>query len=236
MGALSRADRPRVVMNMATSIDGKIATADRSLFHFGSAEDRARMEELRAAADAVMIGSGTFRAEDPSLTVREPDRIARRKAAKGSEQPLGVVVSTKLPDDADAMQFFREPGVAKAAFTTDATPADVRERLAPFACVEVVPEGPDGHPDLPAILRRLHELGVEDLLLEGGGHMNFSMLREGLVDEIYQTVCPFVFGGRGAASMVGGEGFSGEQVKKLTLLESKVGGRGEIFLHYRVDA
>lgn len=221
-------------MNMATSIDGKIATVERVPYHFGSPEDRARMQELRAAADAVLIGAGTHRVEDPLLLVEDLDLIARRRTEGRPEQPLNVVVSGRFPDDVGAMQFFRDPRARKAAFTTEETPNDVRERLAGLALVEIVPKGEDGRADLRLVLRRLRALGVENLLLEGGGEMNFSMLRDGLVDEIYLTICPLVFGGREAASMVGGAGFARDRVKKLDLLESKVGGHGEIFLHYRV--
>ena len=82
----------------------------------------------------------------------------------------------------------------------------------------------------------LPSLGVAHLLLEGGGELNFSMLQADLVDEIYLTVCPFIFGGRTAPTSCDGAGFTREHVRKLALKSHRQSASGEVFLHYAVLA
>ena len=105
-------------------------------------------------------------------------------------------------------------------FTTEQTPPDLREAASRYAQIEVVPLDGSGRIDVVEVLRRLPSLGVHHLLLEGGGELNFSMLLAGLIDEIYVTICPFVFGGRTAPTSFDGAGFTREHVRKLALEES----------------
>jgi 5-amino-6-(5-phosphoribosylamino)uracil reductase len=91
-----------------------------------------------------------------------------------------------------------------------------------------------GRVDLVEVARVLPAMGVDHLLLEGGGELNFSMLEAGLVDEIYLTICPFIFGGRTATTSFDGQGFTRDQVRKLALVSHRPSASGEIFLHYRV--
>ena len=132
------------------------------------------------------------------------------------------------------MSFFLNPETEKLVFTTERTPRALIEAAAGLAKVEVVPLDPSGRVDLVEVVRRLVPLGVRHLLLEGGGELNFSMLRAGLVDEVYLTVCPFLFGGRTAPTPLDGEGFPRDRVRKLALKSHRVGTRGEVFLRYEV--
>src|SRR5690349_16636095 len=100
--------RPYVVLNAAISIDGKLSTAGRDYHGFGGEEDADLMDELRSEADAVMIGAGTLRAEDPLLTVRNPERIRRRIEAGRTRQPHAVVVSRSLSFPVQNSRFFSE--------------------------------------------------------------------------------------------------------------------------------
>lgn len=228
--------RPFVSLNVAESADGKIAPVGHGKVNFGSAEDRALMESLRALADGVLIGGGTLRAEDPSLIIRNPDIRARRIATKGSPHPRNMTVCSTLPEQLGEMKFFREPETEKIIFTTDRNPAEVLQSAAKLAHVEVVPLNAAGRVDLTELVRRLPGLGVQHLLLEGGGELNFSMLEAGLVDEVYLTLCPFLFGGRTAPTGVDGEGFPRDAVRKLALKSHRASSSGEIFLQYEVLA
>ena len=226
--------RPFVRLNVAAGVDGKIAPIGGGKVNFGSAEDRSLMEQLRAEADAVLIGVGTLLAEDPPLIIRDQARRSERLAAKGSAQPLNVTVTTTLPDGLASMEFFREPTTEKLIFTTARTPSSVLESAAILARVEVVPLDRGGQVDLVEVLRRLKSSGVSHLLLEGGGELNFSMIEADLIDEIYVTVCPFVFGGRTAPTPFDGAGFTRDHVRKLALKDHRIGSRGEVFLRYDV--
>lgn len=226
--------RPFVTMNVAESADGKIALVDRAKVNFGSAEDRAQMESLRALADGVLIGGGTLQAEDPTLIIRNPDIRARRQATKGSPHPRNITVFSSIPPQIADMNFFRNPETEKIVFTTQKTPAELLAVASQLAQVEIVPLNAAGRVDLVEVVRRLPPLGIDHLLLEGGGELNFSMLAAGLVDEVYLTICPFIFGGRAAPTGVDGEGFSRDQVRKLSLKSHRASASGEILLHYEV--
>ena len=226
--------RPFVTLNVAESADGKLAPIDRGKISFGSTEDRAQMELLRSLADGVLIGAGTLRAEDPPLIIRDPAVRDRRAAVKGSPHPRNITVCSVLPQNLAEMHFFRSPETEKLVFTTERTPPATREAAGQYARIEVVPHDGSGRVDLVEVLRKLPPLGVRHLLLEGGGELNFSMLDAGLVDEIYVTVCPFIFGGRTAPTSFDGAGFTREHVRKLALKSHRLSSSGEVFLHYDV--
>ena len=123
------AERPFVTLNVAESADGKLAPIDGGKINFGSAEDRAQMEALRALADGVLIGAGTLRAEDPPLIIRDSAVRDRRTVAKGSPHPRNIAVCSILPENLAGMNFFRSPDTEKLVFTTDRTPASPCARL-----------------------------------------------------------------------------------------------------------
>jgi 5-amino-6-(5-phosphoribosylamino)uracil reductase len=226
--------RPFVSLNVAESADGKLAPVDGGKVSFGSGEDRAQMEALRAVADAVLIGGGTLRAEDPPLLIRDPAVRERRIAAKGAPHPRNISVCSVLPARLAEMRFFLHPETDKYVFTTDQSAPALRATAAQWAHVEVVPCDSGGRVDLTEVARRLPALGVRYLLLEGGGELNFSMLEADLVDDVYLTVCPFLFGGRTAPTPVDGAGFPRDRLRKLALESHRVGSQGEVFLHYEV--
>lgn len=237
MGAHRRDElkwRPFIMLNVAESIDGKLAPVNSGKVNFGSHDDRAQMESFRAAADGVMIGGGTLVLEDPPLIIRDAVTLAKRRAAKGTLHPLNIGVCSSLPPKLAEMKFFNHPDTEKLVFTTARTPPHMLETAARFAHVEVVPQDASGRVDLMEVARRLPGYGIKTLLLEGGGELNFSMLAAGLVDEVCITIAPFVFGGRSASSSFGGAGFPTESVRKLTLKSHRVNPQGEVFLRYEV--
>ncbi|MDF0552318.1 dihydrofolate reductase family protein [Kamptonema sp. UHCC 0994] len=224
--------RPFTFINLAISIDGKISTFDRKLQAFGGIEDQELMEDLRAKADAIMIGGQTMRDEDILLTVRSPERIAQRLAANRDRQPWSVVVSQSLNLTTENSQFFQSQNSRKLLFTSELQSKNRREEFSKFAEVYTVPETTQGL-DLAALCNHIHLMGVRQLLLEGGGVLNFSMLAAKLVDEIYLTVCPYIFGGYDSPSAVSGKGFPANEFPELELLNSRFGLNDRLFLHYR---
>ncbi len=226
--------RPHVSLNIAESADGKLAPIDGGKVTFGSLEDRAQMELLRSEADGVLIGGGTLRAEDPPLIIRDPEIQQRRISRKGCPHPRNITVCSILPEQLAEMNFFRSTDTDKLVFTTERTPRDRLEAARRHARIEVVALDHAGRVDLVEVVRMLPGLGVHRLLLEGGGELNFSMLELGLIDEIYLTICPFVFGGRAAPTPFDGAGFASDHIRKLALKSHRLSARGEVFLHYDV--
>ncbi|MBA2241181.1 MAG: dihydrofolate reductase family protein, partial [Solirubrobacterales bacterium] len=127
------AARPYVVLNMVSTVDGKIALGGRTA-GLGSRLDRSLMRRVRAAADAVMVGSATLRAEPVDFGV--PEALARARVERGlPPQPLAVTISRRLDLDADA-HFFQRARSGSVVFTGDAATAERVAALSDHARIE----------------------------------------------------------------------------------------------------
>jgi 2,5-diamino-6-(ribosylamino)-4(3H)-pyrimidinone 5'-phosphate reductase len=222
------ARRPHVTTNFAASVDGKVTFARPGPFALSSREDKRRMAQLRAEADAVMWGAGSVLVDQPVARVRRPELAAARRARGQAPQPLNVLITGSArvhPDN----RYFADPDVPRLVVTTDrADPA----RLAAYrARAEVLVE--QGPIDLAALLSLLERRGVRQLLCEGGPTLTWSLLEGDLVDELRVTVVPFIVGGETARTMVEGRGFGPESARRLELVSVEPVG-AELFLTYRV--
>ena len=228
--------RPFISLNMASSIDGKITTFEKEKVRFGSDEDRAGMEALRSKVDAILIGKDTLVADDPPLILRIPQYIEQRLQLKGEarRQPINVVISSTLDMPIETSDFFQEASTSKLVFTTDLADSSKVERLRRYADVVILPADGQRRVPLDQMVEKMAGLGIQHLLLEGGGTLNFAMLEAGLIDEIYLTICPFIIGGAASPTTFDGQGFPKEIVRKLSLEAHRIGRLGEIFLKYSV--
>jgi riboflavin-specific deaminase-like protein len=178
------ADRPFVYIAMIATVDGRAALDGRSAA-LGDEADLEMLLELRALADAVLIGTGTLRAEGYDRLVRSPERRARRRAAGLAEDPLAVLFSRRfeIPWEAGLFQAAEQPVLICTG--AGGEPPDVP------APVEVVVLR---EPTLTALLAELHSRGVRSLLCEAGPTLHGALHRERLVDELFLTVAPVVTG------------------------------------------
>ena len=223
-------DRPFVTMNMAMTADGKITSVRREEPRFTSRLDKKTMDKYRAEADAVLVGAGTLRADNPPLHVRDPEMQAYRASLGKPPGLLNVVVSASARMDPKG-RFFTEPEAAgRIVATVERASASRREALAAVAEVWVLGEE---RVDLRELLRRLKARGVERLLVEGGGDLNWSFIRDDLLDELYVTLAPALLGGYSAPTICDGEGLAMADRRRLTLLHSEVVD-GEIYCRYGV--
>ena len=172
--------RPFVTWKLASTLDGRTAAADGTSRWITGPDARAAVHALRAERDAVLVGGGTLRADDPHLAAR---------GIEGATQPLRVVLdrraevplTARVLDDA-------APTLVVVAEGTDA------QRLTDAGVdVLAVPAGPDGL-DLAAVLAGLHERGVRSVLLEGGAHLAASCIAADLVDEVVAHIAPALLG------------------------------------------
>jgi len=180
------ADRPRVALNFATTLDGR-ATIDGRSGPIGSATDTAMLVGLRQRFDAVMIGAGTMRVERYDRIIRDPEKRARREANGLPGDPLMVIVgSLDLPWDAG---LFTDGGGKVVLFT--AAEGDPPATATP---VEVV-RASDGRVDLAGALRNLRaEHDVRALLCEGGPRLHSQLQAGGVADELFLTIAPKLVG------------------------------------------
>jgi len=192
-----------VHVNAAESVDGKLSTRRREQLRISGADDFARVDRIRAAADAVLVGVGTVVADDPHLTVDDPALRADRERDGRPATPARVVAASdgRIPDDARILD-----GATTTYVLVSEAASPARRRDLEDAGVEMIVAGED-RVDLAAALAELEARGVDSLMAEGGGELIHSLFAAELVDELTVFVGSFVVGGRDAPTLVDGEGF-----------------------------
>jgi 5-amino-6-(5-phosphoribosylamino)uracil reductase len=178
-------DRPYTLLSCAVSIDGYLDDASTDRLILSGPEDLDEIDALRAAADAILVGAGTIRADNPRLLVRDPARIAAREAAGKPPHPLRVTV-TATGDLDPAARFFTGPGVPLVYCASAAVAAEKK-----FTGRAVVIDAGAGL-SLAVVLQDLHlERTVATVLIEGGARILRDALAAGLADELRLAIAPF---------------------------------------------
>jgi riboflavin-specific deaminase-like protein len=226
------AERPFVLVNMAMTADGKIATAKHVIASFSSGYDREHLLELRAAVDAVMAGARTVDLNTINLGPG-PARYRQLRLKRGlAEYNLRVIVSGSGTISTRA-EIFRRRFSAIIILTTRRAN---RNRLAQLrGLADEVKFCGARQIDFHQAMRWLHEKwSVNRLLCEGGGELNAALFRAGLVDELHLTVCPNILGGRNARTIA--EGTGALNLLGATRLHLKSAKRvgAELFLVYEI--
>lgn len=233
-------ERPFVLINTAVTADGKIDTVERRGAPISSKRDRERVDRLRAENDAVMVGGHTLLREDPRLTVKSAALRAWRAGRGLPENPMKVGVVGKIPNPSEGHSIlsdsnFLNAGPARVViFTTKQTSSQEIARLQERG-VEVFVMG-ERMVDLVLALRKLRELGIMRLMVEGGGTINAELLRLRLVDEVHLYISPLIFTGATAPTLADGVGLSREEAIGLRLLELERHEDGGIVVQYSVDS
>lgn len=213
--------KPFVLINIAASLDGKISDESRKQLRISCQRDLERVDELRASSDAIMVGIGTILADNPGLTVKNPELRKLRVREGKDENPTRVVVDSKcrIPLDAKVLDNKAKTIVAVSK------KADVRKigELKKRKNVEVVVFGEE-KVDLKGLLRYLHRVGIRKLMVEGGGTLNRSLIAEKLVDEIYIYYGSMLIGGKTSPTIVDGRSF--DEPIKLKLISFEKFGEG----------
>ena len=196
----------RVVVNAAISADGKLSTRERRQVDISGPADFERVDELRAESDAVMVGVGTVVADDPSLTVDGEERRERRREAGRTEQPARVVADSRIrtPPDAAVLDDTAESYL----LVSETAPTDFVQQMEEEGAT-VITAG-ENRVDLPAALEQLESHGVDQLLVEGGGEIIYSLFESDLVDRLSVFVGSVVIGGCDAPTLADGDGFVDE--------------------------
>lgn len=204
---------PFVTLKLAATLDGKIATVSGDARWISNAESRRRVHRLRNQVDAVLVGVGTVRADDPQLTCRIP----------GGRNPWRIVLDSRLRIPISA-QVLRQRDRQKTiiATSTAASPAKARAIEALGAKVWRLPTRQDKVSWLP-LLKRLASIGIMSVLIEGGASVAASALKEKIIDKIIFVYAPKIVGGDGRV-MLDGLGIERMQrsipVKKLQVKKS----------------
>jgi len=209
----------KIVSNTAISLDGKIATKSNDIALLGSQLDFKKVLSLRNQADAILVGGKTFR-NWPHIKLPKENDIDE---PVNFEPKLHVVLTRNLNfkitdemanEELIQLLFFVSNKTIPKNFPFDVVV--IQDQIKPRQVID-----------------ELENRGIKNLLIEAGGDVIFQFLQAGFIDEMHVTLTPQIIGGKTSPSLVTGEGFQLQDIKKLKLLSQQTEG-DEIFLHYRV--
>ncbi len=207
--------KPYVIINAAMSADGKISTPLRHQTKISGMDDFSRVDALRAESDAVLVGIGTVKSDDPSLRLKSEVLAEERLKAGKPAHPMRVVVDShaEMPLDSDMFK----KGLGEVVVVVSRTaPA---ERVAALSEKTTVITAGESRVDLEEMLEKLGERGVKQLMVEGGSTILWSFMSQKLFDEIRIYIGALIIGGKTSPTFADGEGFT--EVDEFPRLELK---------------
>ena len=220
--------RPYTIVSCAISVDGYLDDASPDRLILSGPEDLDEVDELRARADAILVGAGTVRADNPRLLIRDERRVAARVAAGRPPHPLRVTLTASGRLD-PAARVFAGPGTPLVYATAAAGPS-ARKSLRDSAVV--IDAGAEL--SLVAVLEDLYsERQVATLLVEGGSLILRDLLAAGLVDELRLAIAPFFVGDERAPRFALPARYPHDESKPMTLVSVRRVG-GVAVHHYRL--
>jgi len=208
------ADRPYTVLSCGMSIDGYLSAGSATRLMLSNDADFDRVDGERAASDAILVGAGTIRQDNPRLLVRSPERRAERVARGLTPSPTKVTLTKRAELDC-AASFFASDGTDKIVYCpSDAVPR-ARGRLGAVAAV--VDAGRP--PTMRRVCDDLGDRGVRRLMVEGGGSVHTQLLTDDLADELQLVVAPFFVGNSAACRFVGDGDYPWHPGRRASLVE-----------------
>lgn len=215
-------------MNSAISVDGKICTWTGES-KISSDLDLKRVHKLRCVVDGILVGISTVLKDDPLLSVRFV------KCAKTKKNPTRVIIDSnaRIPIGSKIVRTAKD--IDTIIVVTEGAPKDKLDLLRANKLGIVVSGERGKKVNLKKAFEQLEtKFGIEKILVEGGGEINWSIIKNNLFDELIVTVSPLIVGGRDAITLIEGRGF--DKIKKCLRLDlSKIRKRnnGEIVIHYK---
>ncbi len=217
MKHLTSSQKLRIYSNLAISLDGKIASADRSFFALGSARDLKLLRTLRNEADVVIFGSGVLRSFKRACVPEKPGR-----------KIINAVLSRRLLGIDPEWSFFKDARIERVLYVTEKLSPSRRKK---FAARSEIIQLPPGNP-ATKIIADLRSRGLRSVIVEGGGEIMWPFVSANHIDEYYVTLTPRLVGGRTSPTLLDGAGFQPDQILNLKLKSVKKVG-SELFLIYR---
>ncbi|MFX1452280.1 MAG: 2,5-diamino-6-(ribosylamino)-4(3H)-pyrimidinone 5'-phosphate reductase [Promethearchaeota archaeon] len=219
---MKEVEKPYIILSAAMTIDGKIASKSGDP-ELSDEEDWKEVHKLRTQMDAIMVGKGTILKDNPKLHIKYYDHRGYYR----------IIIDSNLsiPSDSNVINF--QPQIYPTIIcTTENAPID---KIKEFESkkVKIVKSGTGRRVDLKKLMSSLANMGIKSILLEGGGTLNWSFVKNDLIDEIRLTIAPWMIGGKAATSLVDGFGFEKmNQGRKFKLL--KVSSRDNyVILRYK---
>ena len=213
-----------VILNAAMSIDGKISSRSNDS-SFSSKMDLVRVHKLRASVDGIVIGISTVLEDNPMLNVRY--------FSTGTKNPARIIIDSKarIPLNSKIIRSSKKIQTIIAT-THNASLKKIKELEKVGA--QVLFSG-KGKVNIKNLFQVLERLDFKKILVEGGGEINWSVLKLGLADELIVTISPVVIGGRDAKTLVEGEGIPNIiNGIKMKLSKTVIQNKNEIVLYYKL--
>lgn len=193
---MKESNKPYVILSAAMTIDGKIATK-KGDSELSDKADWKEVHKLRTQVDAIMVGKGTILKDNPKLHIKYYNHRGYYRLVLDS--------NLTIPLDSNVISFQQEiyPTII---CTTENVPLDKIKKYEDKG-VKIINIGDDKRVNLIKLLPILKNLGINTILLEGGGNLNWSFIENNLINEIRLTIAPWIVGGKEATSLVEGIGF-----------------------------
>ena len=213
-----------VILNAAMSIDGKISTRKNDSA-ISSKLDLVRVHKLRSTVDGIVIGISTVLEDDPMLNVRYSTTGMKNPTRIIIDSKARIPLNSRIIDSSNKIQTI-------IAVTHNASSRKINEIQKKGAQVLVYG---NGKVNLRNLFQQLEKMGLKKIIVEGGGEINWSVLRLGLVNELVVTISPVVIGGRDAKTLVEGKGFTNiSDGIKMKLSNTIIQNKNEIVLFYKL--
>ncbi|MFX1394735.1 MAG: 2,5-diamino-6-(ribosylamino)-4(3H)-pyrimidinone 5'-phosphate reductase [Promethearchaeota archaeon] len=188
--------KPYIILSAAMTIDGKIASR-RGDAELSDELDWREVHKLRSTIDAIIVGKGTILKDNPKLHIKFYEH-------KGYYR---IVVDSNLsiPIDSNIITF--QPRIYPTIISTTEKVSEEKIKQFESKNVKILKSGKGDQVDLNNLMVMLSKIGIKSILLEGGGNLNWSFIKNDLIDEIRLTIAPWIVGGKEATSLVEGKGF-----------------------------
>jgi 2,5-diamino-6-(ribosylamino)-4(3H)-pyrimidinone 5'-phosphate reductase len=223
--------RPRILLNFAITLDGKVSTAKLTSSGFTSPRDKRRLLEIRALGDAVMVGRNTLQIDRMSMGLPD-EQLRKTRIERGqSEYPMRVVITNSgyLPLNLNIFNHRFSPIVI---YSTTRMPPTSQTALGPRAELHL---SPDDRVDLAEVLNDLYVTHkVRTIVCEGGPGLARSLAELNVIDELFLTIAPILSGGSGAPGILGPPSAFLPSTR-FYRIESKKDEAGECYVHYVAD-
>ncbi len=209
-------ERPYTILSCSISLDGYLGGASQERLVLSNEADLERVDEVRAACDAILVGAGTVRTDNPRLLVRSPHLRRLRRDRGLAETPTKVTVTEHGRLDAGSNFFVAGDGEKIVYCASPAVPV-TRSRLSAVATVV------DGgrRVEVGRLTEDLYDRGVRRLMVEGGGRVHTQFLTSGTADELHLVVAPFFVGTSRARRFVGDGAFPWHPGHRAHLAETR---------------
>ncbi len=189
-------EKPYIILSAAMTIDGKIASKSGDP-ELSDEEDWKEVHKLRTQVDAIMIGKNTVLTDDPKLHIKYHQHDGYYR----------IILDSKLliPLSSKVITFQPELYPTIICTTENVSPQRIKEFQEKN--VKIIQSGKGKRVDIVKLMPKLSKLGIKSILLEGGGTINWSFVKNKLIDEVRLTIAPWIVGGKEAVSLVEGKGF-----------------------------